>query len=893
MKKRVLSLLLAVLMLLPVLPMGTISASALTGDQRTDIINVAIGELGNTNGSKYTFGAGNVSWCAYFISWCARQANIDSSIIKTNGWADADDFGVKYYPRGSYTPKKGDIIIFDYYPYNPKTPASAYGDHVGLVEYVEGNTVHTIEGNSIPKPNAVRRHSYSLSDTDIKGYGVPNYKGSTPVKHTVNSNYGKNFVAYLNNPSRQTPVYDESHNLVSGRYISGNDPCTIHEVYTDGCCKVSYVTDSGVTRTYYTKFSYFKTPGRHWVMDVWATADQEKDSPAITSGYAGKTYKIWYKMYDKETGDLYPGTDYKVKVSACYPDGSEVFSHTYENSSYNWIRITPDVTGTYKIKVKLTAASSKELVKDFEVNCDGKVSWENTSLNLNIPNKTSAELKASLSGTHPSGAKVKTEYDSNIISVKAEGNSVFTVTALKPGTTNLVITTMDKNLNYISSSTCKVTVTAETYTVTYNANGGTGAPPSQTKKYGETITLSNVIPKKTGYTFTKWSSGSNGSGFQFSPGAKYTYDFNTNLYAQYSPNQYSIKYNANGGTGSMSNSVHAYDTAKALTANSFTRNGYTFLGWSTSSTATTATYTEKQSVKNLTSTNGATVTLYAVWQKNPATVSSISIKSLPKKTDYVVGEEFITLGLAIKVTMSDGSTELLAGGFNVSTPDMTTAGTKTVRVTYGGKETSFNITVKEPISAKTGKYKITGATATPGSTIQVYISIEDNPGIISLRNQIKYDTSVLELVKVEDLKLLAGYTTPSPTITSPYTLRWADSLATKNNTSNGNIVKLTFKVKDTAKAGDYNISVSHVEARTTDGEKVEFSQANAVVTVVNYLLGDVDMNGEVNDWDAIVLNRYLAGWSTTINKAAADIDKDSSVTDWDAIALERKLAGWK
>lgn len=82
---------------------------------------------------------------------------------------------------------------------------------------------------------------------------------------------------------------------------------------------------------------------------------------------------------------------------------------------------------------------------------------------------------------------------------------------------------------------------------------------------------------------------------------------------------YTVVYNANGGSGTMSNSTHTYNVAKELNANKFTRNGYTFLGWSTSSSATKATYTDKQSVKNLTATDGATITLYAIWQKNNTT----------------------------------------------------------------------------------------------------------------------------------------------------------------------------------------------------------------------------------------------------------------------------------
>ena len=76
---------------------------------------------------------------------------------------------------------------------------------------------------------------------------------------------------------------------------------------------------------------------------------------------------------------------------------------------------------------------------------------------------------------------------------------------------------------------------------------------------------------------------------------------------------YTVKYNANGGSGTTESSSHTYGTAKALTSNGFTNGVKKFLGWSTSSTATSATYTNGQSVSNLTSTSGGTVTLYAVW----------------------------------------------------------------------------------------------------------------------------------------------------------------------------------------------------------------------------------------------------------------------------------------
>lgn len=89
---------------------------------------------------------------------------------------------------------------------------------------------------------------------------------------------------------------------------------------------------------------------------------------------------------------------------------------------------------------------------------------------------------------------------------------------------------------------------------------------------------------------------------------------NCTLTAQWQPNRYFINYNANGGSGSMSNSEHYYDSSSPLSANTFTRDGYAFMGWSTSSTATSATYSDQASILNLTADLNQTITLYAVWE---------------------------------------------------------------------------------------------------------------------------------------------------------------------------------------------------------------------------------------------------------------------------------------
>ena len=121
-------------------------------------------------------------------------------------------------------------------------------------------------------------------------------------------------------------------------------------------------------------------------------------------------------------------------------------------------------------------------------------------------------------------------------------------------------------------------------------------------------------PTRTGYTFGGWYKEAACTNKVGDAGASYTPTSTITLYAKWIANTYQIKYDGNGATsGSMANSTHTYDVAKALTKNAYSKTGYTFVGWNRSNTATTAQYTDAQSVSNL--ATGGTVTLYAIWKK--------------------------------------------------------------------------------------------------------------------------------------------------------------------------------------------------------------------------------------------------------------------------------------
>lgn len=202
-----------------------------------------------------------------------------------------------------------------------------------------------------------------------------------------------------------------------------------------------------------------------------------------------------------------------------------------------------------------------------------------------------------------------------------------------------------------------ISIAAKTsYTISYNANGGSGAPSAQTKWYGTTITLSSNKPTRTGYTFSKWNTKSDGSGTSYSPSGSYASNSAATLYAIWTENALTVNYYSNYATESFSDSLNAVGANKNVIVrtsdfyydNDYTANGHwdysfkdssTYLGrtgytatgyWGTSPSGGTlvkqsAPYASGQAMaeavgKSLKNGN-ASVNLYAQWQINTYTVS--------------------------------------------------------------------------------------------------------------------------------------------------------------------------------------------------------------------------------------------------------------------------------
>lgn len=112
--------------------------------------------------------------------------------------------------------------------------------------------------------------------------------------------------------------------------------------------------------------------------------------------------------------------------------------------------------------------------------------------------------------------------------------------------------------------------------------------------------------------------------------------------ARYRPAVYKVRFDANGGTGTMADQSHTYDRKQALTANTFTREGYRFTGWNTRGDGKGKAFADKQAVTNLLAHDGATGVLYAQWERLPETALPWSGGTMTHNLTTILGGGFLS-----------------------------------------------------------------------------------------------------------------------------------------------------------------------------------------------------------------------------------------------------------
>ncbi len=232
-----------------------------------------------------------------------------------------------------------------------------------------------------------------------------------------------------------------------------------------------------------------------------------------------------------------------------------------------------------------------------------------------------------------------------------------------------------------------------TIEITLNEQNGSNGTDKLYYKYNTSIYYINSylntqftkidVPARTGYIFGGYWTNVNGTGTNYissdgtiSSSLATTIYENSSLYASWTPISYTVEFdkNATDATGTMGNQSFSYDQELALTANAYERTGYTFAGWAKTSTGAKA-YDNKQKVSNLSSVNGETVKLYAVWQIKTYTISLVvnnssygtfSVASVASSSYGTVGATSLTniphfakvstSGSTLTITSADGKT---------------------------------------------------------------------------------------------------------------------------------------------------------------------------------------------------------------------------------------------
>lgn len=139
---------------------------------------------------------------------------------------------------------------------------------------------------------------------------------------------------------------------------------------------------------------------------------------------------------------------------------------------------------------------------------------------------------------------------------------------------------------------------------------------------------------RDGYVFTGWDKDPSKP---VEGGTVYT--------AQYRPAVYKIRFDANGGTGTMADQNHTYDRRQTLTANAFAREGYRFTGWNTRGDGKGKAFTDKQTVTNLLAHDGATGVLYAQWARLPETALPRSGGTMTHNLTTILGGGLLILAI--------------------------------------------------------------------------------------------------------------------------------------------------------------------------------------------------------------------------------------------------------
>ncbi len=502
------------------------SGYSLSGDPVSDMVNVASAQVGKR---AYNFGY-TEGWCDNFISDCAIIAG-QASVVPQAG--DVNDFYNKLINAGGSivsSPQAGDIIIYKY------SNGSCF--HTGLMvdgsNNIEGNV--WLSGTTSNSNSYVYKQSYSVA---AQYNGAASYVFIRPkYRKTHTCDYMAS--ATISKAPTKTATGTRVRYCSCGKSTTETIPAIPYTTdIQEGIYTITSKCGNGLrvsTKSINGYFDVYICDG-DYLDQYWLFRKNNDGTYTIENAYYNSRVLDVENIYMFNSGEIctspYNGGDNQKFYIVPFGDGYYKFiaKHSYlcldnVNASTTpgngLLQVYDNGSDAQKWKPQLSnpslSVSQSSVTLKF---------GENKTVNCTVDRET-YEIVLEFGNSNPSVCSASWgswNGMQNQLSISGKSGGISTLTVyLKDKETGIIL----------GSKTINVTVTGN-YTLAYNANGGSGAPASQTGSGN--ITLSTVKPTRSGYTFLGWSKSSTATSATYQPGAIYNLTSSTTLYAVWQKNE--------------------------------------------------------------------------------------------------------------------------------------------------------------------------------------------------------------------------------------------------------------------------------------------------------------------------------------------------------------------
>ena len=457
-----------------------------------------------------------------------------------------------------------------------KNAKNVEGNTIGLNDYiavVKDKTTKVIKKEFVLTLQAFNEdeekheaHQYctgNIKPEDIKKLPIINKKNTytdTIIAEFTDAEF-KTKDGNVSNIKKRECLYDET---TSGNFTSEG-------TITNKECKIEGLVQN---KNYYVKVCMTSKNDSRACSTPEIVKTKEVKSPSININ-TNDSIKITYddtNIIDEngnQNGNHYFKSDVNAtsnkNVSTCNEEGE-----TFSCSSDSTINITEDKW--YKVddkEVKLSYTNSGDITIA-AVTRDKSGNYKSTDKNYSLYKIIFSRGTADTIGGQTNDIKklclVNKDETCTITSpiIKKAGYNVVGWNTDSNAMTSTWSQNTSKNIN--KSETYFPIVKLKTYTIKYNANGGSGVPSNQVKEHNKNITLSTSKPTRIGYTFVNWNTSSAGNGTSYSAGATYSGNSDITMYAQWRRNRVIINFSVNGGT-LISTAAYSVDANGIVTKN--------------------------------------------------------------------------------------------------------------------------------------------------------------------------------------------------------------------------------------------------------------------------------------------------------------------------------------